>query len=335
MNLVTSDQRCSLAFRKCQIFNGRCLLECVYFEGDRLLMNIMLELTNRCTLRCPTCFSHQDQRAKSTMSFDQFKHIIDQNHSQLNTISLYNYGEPFLNPDLARMIRYAKEKGVPYIKVATNGMHLSEVKIREIMKSRLDYLSISLDGATREIYEKFRIRGQFDRVVTSTRKLVKVRDALRSNLTIEVQFIIMSHNEHEIRAIEDLARDLNVDILRLKTVLIKKDQWKYLLPASAQHSRYSGTANCHRCFKPTKEVTINCDGSVIPCCYVVEEDVKRFTLGNIFRQTLQEILTSPLYGDFVHQCTTDKSKLLSCANCNEGNQSLDFKVICLRKTAAP
>ncbi|MCK5083488.1 MAG: radical SAM protein [Candidatus Omnitrophica bacterium] len=95
----------------------------------------MIELTNCCTLRCPTCFFHQDDCTKVTMSFKNFKKVIDDNVRLINSLSLYHYGEPFLNRNLPEMIYYAKKKGVPYIKVATNGMHLSAANIRRVVKS--------------------------------------------------------------------------------------------------------------------------------------------------------------------------------------------------------
>ena len=291
------------------------------------MINLMIELTNRCTLRCPTCFSHQDNRDKHNMTFKQFKKIIDENIELIGSISLYNYGEPFLNKHLLEMIFYAKKKGVAYIKVATNGMHLTKTKISQICKSKLDYLSISLDGATEKTYMKFRVGGDFKKVLTNTQNLVKYRNLSMSKLKIEIQFIVMSHNEHEMELIEKLAKSLKVDYLRLKTVLIKKKQWNYFLPDKNEYNRYREKINNNRCFKPIEELVINCDGSVIPCCYVVAKDIIKFKLGNIFEQSLDKILNSAKYKNFTGTCTTDKSKLSSCADCDEGNLSLDYNLI--------
>lgn len=287
----------------------------------------MIELTNRCTLRCPTCFSHQDDRAKADMSFQEFKNIIDDNHSLIESLSLYNYGEPLLNENMPEMIAYAKKKDIRFIKVSTNGMHLTATKSKDIINSGLDYLSISLDGATKETYEIFRIGGQFKLVVSNIRNLVKIRNALRRPLTIEIQFIIMRHNEHEVAAIEELARYLQVDRLRLKTVLIKKDKWKELLPLDAKYSRYSQDMSSTQCLKPLKELVINCDGTIIPCCYIVQKDIDRFNMGNIFDQPLKDILASEKYRSFIKKCTKQKIDLESCKDCNEGNHSLDYKII--------
>jgi len=287
----------------------------------------MIEPTNRCTLRCPTCFSHQDGRNKRDMGIKEFKRIIDANANLIKTLSLYNYGEPFVNNNLMEMVFYAKNKGIHYVKVATNGMHLTKPKIKKILNSGLDYLSISLDGAIKETYDKFRIGGRFQRVVSNIHNLARAKKAAGSNLSIEVQFIIMRHNEHEIADIANLAMNLGVDFLRLKTVLIKKHKWKYLLPVYPQHSRYIQKRGSNKCLKPLKELVINSDGTVIPCCYIVGKDIKKFKIGNIFNVSLQEILNTNKYREFIKKCTIEKSSLSCCVNCNEGSRDLNHRLI--------
>ena len=297
--------------------------------NTRNKIDIMIEPTNRCNLRCPTCFSHQDRRKKRDMPFGEFKKIVDQNFGIIRNMSLYNYGEPFLNSNLCRMISYAKENGVEFIKVTTNGMFLDRDSIINLLHSGLDYLSISLDGATSGIYSQFRIGGDFRRVVSNIANLVGIRNELNNNLKIEVQFIIMRHNEHQVKLIKNMARRLKVDILRLKTVLIKRSEWNFLLPETKKYNRYIGLDNKRKnfCFKPLEELVINSDGTVIPCCYIVGKDIARFKLGNVLKTTLCEIINSNSYRNFVKNCTAQKYKLSCCASCEEGNLPLNFKLI--------
>jgi len=325
--------------RKKLTINSLNLLESFIFSDQKgtgetppFFINLMLEPTNRCNLRCPTCFSHQDGREKKDMSFGDFKKIIDKNIDVINNLSLYNYGEPLLNKYIYKMIRYAKEKGAKHIKLATNGMQLSKENINSLLNSNLDYLSISLDGATPETYSKFRIGGDFDLVVDNTKKLVQRRNEAKSKMKIEIQFIIMEHNKHEIRKIEKLARNLGADYLRLKKVLIKREKWKDLLPTEKKYSRYhQNTPESHTCHKPLNELVINSDGTVIPCCYVVGKDIDKFNLGSIFDKSLEEILKSDKYKQFIKNCLRRKEDNSCCIGCNEGNLKLDYQVIDLNK----
>ena len=290
-------------------------------------MNLMIEVTNRCNLLCPTCFSHQDNRQKKDISLADFKKFIIVNKESLAKLSLYNYGEPLLNKNIYKMIRFSKLNGARHIKIATNGMPLNNKCVKSILASGLDYISFSIDGATGDVYNEFRKNGDFQKVISNISYLVKRRNALKKDLKIELQFIIMQHNQHQIPLIKKLAKGLKVDFLRLKKILIKRKKWSYLLPKQASFNRYASAKNFKTCNKPTQEMVINSDGTALPCCYIVEKDIKIFALGNAFKTKLTDILKSDKYRNFIDNCATDKSKNSCCKDCNEGNNSLDYQLI--------
>lgn len=290
-------------------------------------INLMIETTNRCNLKCPTCFSHQDGRPKEDMTLKDFTNLIRTSAGHINHISLYNYGEPLLNKFTIEMIRYAKKIGIKYIKLATNGMLLNDATVRALVSSGLDCISISLDGASAATYAQFRVGGNFELVVENIGRLVEMRDRAGTRLEIELQFIIMSHNEHEVADMEALARKLKVDKLRLKTVLIKRSKWDYLLPKNDRYNRYAGGRDLKTCPKPLGELVVNSDGTVIPCCYIVGPDVKKYRLGNIAEQTLDEIMKSGAYSNFAGNCMSDKSRNSCCENCSDGNLGLNYRVV--------
>lgn len=290
-------------------------------------VRLMVETTNRCNLKCVTCFSHQDGRVKTDMPLKSFVKLIKVNKGSISHISLYNYGEPLLNRSISAMIRYAKKAGIRDVKLATNGMLLTRQKAVSLVHSGLDCISISLDGASQGSYAQFRAGGDWGMVVKNIARLVAIRDKAGCGPEIEIQFIIMKRNEHEIAEIESLARKLKVDTLRLKMVLVKKAKWNYLLPKNDQYNRYAKLKVKKVCFKPYEELVINSDGTVIPCCYIVGQDIGQYQLGNIAEHSIEEILRSGAYTRFVKNCLTKKSLNSCCGNCNEGNLVLDFKVI--------
>jgi len=104
-------------------------------------IGLMIETTNRCNLKCTTCFSHQDGRSKTDMTLRSFIKLINSNANHISHISLYNYGEPLLNRSTFAMIRYAKKMGIK-VKLATNGTLMDEKKASSLVDSGLDYISI-------------------------------------------------------------------------------------------------------------------------------------------------------------------------------------------------
>jgi radical SAM protein with 4Fe4S-binding SPASM domain len=216
--------------------------------------------------------------------------------------------------------------GIRFVKIATNGLLFDSIKIKELHDSGLDYLSFSVDGATEESYLKFRRRGNFQELLANIKKVVVQK---HENLKVEMQFIIMSHNENEIDSIKNIAEGLGVDILRLKKVLIKNAEWENLSPKQCKYCRYSNMRKMESCNRPKKELVICSNGTVIPCCYIVGKDIEEYALGNIFKQNLSDIISSDKYTMFVNNSLNDKNKNLCCVDCEEGNAEIDYDIISL------
>src|SRR3989304_1777545 len=81
---------------------------------------LQIEPTNQCNLRCPMCYTVADRRPRDSMTFEEFKRVIDEVGDYTLLLQLWGWGEPFLNKDFCRMIRYAKTAGIKTI-TATNG----------------------------------------------------------------------------------------------------------------------------------------------------------------------------------------------------------------------
>ena len=56
---------------------------------------------------------------------------------------MHNWGEPLLHKDIFRMIEYAKNKGVNYVVMNTNGTLLTDKMINRIVDSKLDIIRFS------------------------------------------------------------------------------------------------------------------------------------------------------------------------------------------------
>jgi radical SAM protein with 4Fe4S-binding SPASM domain len=192
---------------------------------------------------------------------------------------LYNYGEPFLHPRLLEMVAEAREHEV-YTRVSTNGLaFVRGLDADDLISSGLDYLRVSVDGATQATYNVYRVGGQLDKVLAGLRLLQQRKCELgKRKPIVELQFIVMRHNEHEIPLIRQIAADLGV-LLRLKSVGlgdVEKDSSKRAwLPEGTSLRRYDereGRFSLARignrvCDHPWHRLVINWDGQVVPCCY--------------------------------------------------------------------
>ena len=266
-------------------------------------------------------------KKKKYIKKENFINIIDkiQNKNE-KTISLYNYWEPLMHPQIWFFVKYAKQNWIKKIKIATNGTFLDTKKSLELINSWLDYLSISVDWSNQNVYEKFRVWWNLNLILNNIKKIVKLKQKLWKWPIIELQFIIMSHNENQINNILILAKKLWIDILRYKTVLIKNKKWSFLKPNNKSYSRYEWIAKNY-CNKPKEWIVVNVDWNVIPCCYITDKQIEKYTLWNINKNNLIDIFNSKKSQNFVKQVINNKTKLDYCNNCQEWNLNLDYKII--------
>jgi MoaA/NifB/PqqE/SkfB family radical SAM enzyme len=151
---------------------------------------------------------------------DLFKKIIDDIHRQLWYLIFYFQGEPYLHPKFLDLVKYASSKGI-YTATSTNAHYLTDANARKTVESGLDRLIISIDGTTQEVYEQYRIGGKLEKVLEGTRNIVKWKKELKSSTPhIIFQFLVVQPNEHQIAEVEQLAQELGVDEIGLKTAQI-------------------------------------------------------------------------------------------------------------------
>ena len=83
------------------------------------------------------------------------------------------------------------------------------------VESGLDYMMVSIDGATQEVYERFRRKGDLDRAYKNVRSLVAARQRLgRRTPILAWRFLAFEHNAHEIPAAVEKAAELGADQFR-------------------------------------------------------------------------------------------------------------------------
>lgn len=256
--------------------------------------NLLIEPTNICNLKCPGCPTGAGilSRPKGHMSFDNFKKIIDEAGGTLEMIMLWNYGEPLLNKDIFKMIKYGRNKNIRVV-TSTNA-HFLPGNINNLIESKINKITISLDGASKETYEKYRQNGDFNKVFESIKSLCKEKP---KDLFVELQFIIMRHNEHEVPKIKQLAKEIKVDRLSLKSVwfLDKRLKEKYidLLPQNKKYQRKLEKSGY--CIRPWYHMTIQWNGDVAPCCYDANCHIN---LGNVFRSGVRGVWNGEKFKNF-------------------------------------
>lgn len=280
---------------------------------------IMIEPTNTCNLKCPGCPTGAGTlgRSRGFMKLSDFQRIIDELGDTLYEIVLWNYGEPFMHPDLFKMVRYAADRGIAVIE-STNGMLVTSDKVDEILDSGLSKLIICLDGVTQETLSKYRVNSSVEDVVENIRALTEGKKKRgQASPEIEFQFILMKHNQEELEKAREIARDLGVDVFTVKSVGMMYKNLVELIPDGDFFRRYDedGTPKVYfknQCSRLWFSTVIDWDGTVVPCCFDYSE---KHPMGNALKEGLRNVWKGEKYREFRKQILADKTCFEICKNC--------------------
>lgn len=287
-------------------------------------MNITIEPTNICNLRCPVCETGAGilGREDANMSFEQFVKIIDQVASHTNTLMFYFMGEPFLNKQAYRMIRYAKDLGIPWITTCTNG---DPVNPEKLIESGIDEVSFQIGGMTQETHETYRVNSNLERVLSNLKETIRLRRERGVRMRILCGFILMKHNEHEVLQFRDEMMALGVDEASIidpcvRTVeqghmFMPKDEkyWYYDIDAFKKGLLRPKVLPNHECPWIWYSLTIHVNGDVVPCC---RDPKGEFVMGNLLAQCLDEIWNGERYVAFRKRILSDQGGVSICRLCS-------------------
>lgn len=184
---------------------------------------LVVDPVNNCNLACPGCV--HSPRNKELRIFDWNSGLLnaDRYASLLGVyapyaiqITLCNYGEPLMNPATPGFIRQAKN----FLATTTLSTNMTAKKFdaEAYALSGLDHMTLSIDGATQGVYERYRRKGDIDQIFRNVASLVAAkRRHGRGTPVISWQFLAFEHNAHEIDAAIATARELGIDEIFVAT----------------------------------------------------------------------------------------------------------------------
>lgn len=240
---------------------------------------LFIDPVNICPLRCPLCNTGRRlvPRTKMMMSLESFKKYISPLAPYLYKIKLFNYGEPFLNPELFDMISFASRANIA-VQVNSNLNVWNEGFAEACVGSGLDTLVVSFDGLTQEAYQSYRIGGDIDKVKLAIESVVAAKRRFNSKTPhLVLQFLMHAHNVHEYDVVAAYAAKIGALFFPQPITFDIQDeaQRNRWLPLDEIKSHYDHVKMIKRKDRPEKgcgflwnNPVINVDGGISPCCHV-------------------------------------------------------------------
>jgi len=228
-----------------------------------------LDTYNICNLTCPFCptGTRQMERKPCRMLLEKARNVIDSVSPHVLEARLFNWGEPFLNPDIFKIIKYAAGAGL--FTVINSNLSLKVDGLAEkVVSSGLDYLAVSMDGITQESLAKYRRKAQSALVKENIRKIIKERNRRGlSHPKVEIAFCVFRHNEHELDRLQEFGRELGVDSVLPRRAFIYLPSFVPVNP-EFQPLQGLGGSTCRFLYH---ELTVEADGHISPCCTSISD----------------------------------------------------------------
>ena len=183
---------------------------------------LYIECTAACNISCDqACCAPETgitrTRQAGMLDFEVFRRVVDEAGPSLVRIDFFNYGEAFLHKRAVEMCEYIKSRFPHiYLYTSTNGLAFTEEQVRRLIRSGIDEVTFSIDGATPESYVKYRRRGDFAKALRNLRLAVDEKRAIGSDVpVINWRYILFIHNDsdEEMQRARATAADIGVDRL--------------------------------------------------------------------------------------------------------------------------
>ncbi|HXM45844.1 MAG TPA: radical SAM/SPASM domain-containing protein [Bryobacteraceae bacterium] len=182
---------------------------------------LVVDPSDMCQLACPGCVHSERSELlkifdwhKGTLPEDRFAALLKRYGPYAIGVYFCNYGEPLLNLNTPKLIRLAKN----YLMgtALSTSLSVKRLDADAYVESGLDFMVLSIDGATQPVYERFRRNGRLELVFDNVRKLVEARRRLgKRTPVLSWNFLAFEHNAHEIPLASRMARKLGVDQFRV------------------------------------------------------------------------------------------------------------------------
>lgn len=247
-----------------------------------LPVEYIVETTAKCNLYCPMCPRETHKQPKADMSDAVFERLVTESASTAEHMMLIGLGEPFMDPKIFDRIEFCHRHSVSSL-LSTNGTFLDEKTADRLLRTPLEQITLSFDGASKETYEFYRKGAKFEKVRDNFVRFARMKHERRSRLQVVAQMVRMERNaSEESEFIRFWSAVPGVDQVR-----IKADETNLLQP-EAGHSAEEWKHPCHYLWRGPVYVKQN--GDVYPCCQSYMLDGA--PVGNIGEQSLPDIWNS-------------------------------------------
>ena len=261
---------------------------------------IQIETTIACNASCPFCPHKTLTRRPRRMEDGVWKKIIDDTRGLGITYRPFLINEPFSDNRLCDIMRYIRQDDTALIELNSNGELLKEEKALEVLEIGIDVIRFSIDGFTKQTFEKSRVGVDFDKAVERTSRFIELAGQKGGAGFIEVRMIDMPHNKHEHQDFIDFWSGTGAS-----AVITELYNWPW---------DPGVTAVALPCKKVLNEMFFYVNGKATLCCWDSHE---RGVIGDVNHESVLDIWNGEVNRRFRELLSQGRrAEILLCSRCD-------------------
>lgn len=303
------------------------------------LKSLHLHLTSRCNLNCDHCYNAVQSRTIEDIPTTTVFRLIDEFTQMGGQHLTLSGGEPMLHQDFKNIIRYASSN--LETRLLTNGT-LIDKKMAEFLAEQKIWVQISLDGSTEEKHDFIRGKGSFRKSLSAIRFL---QDAGLEK-QINTATVVLDHNLDDLSNIISLGVDLGIPLVRFLPLRrggradknwdsigsrLSPSQYEKFFQCVLELGKNKQTTTVITCglsgmllhipqngsddniWCPLgRKMVIETGGDVYPGVLLMK---KEFKLGNVYEQSLSQMIESESMRQTCQNLVVRKDKIEECREC--------------------
>jgi len=128
-------------------------------EHVRTTCCVLLEITQRCNLRCPVCFASAGENCPPAPTLEELGESMDMLMRKGGPFNLQlSGGEPTVRDDLPEIIKLGREKGFTFFQLNTNGLRLADEAgyAKKLKSAGLSCVFLQFDSLSDKVYKVLR-----------------------------------------------------------------------------------------------------------------------------------------------------------------------------------
>jgi len=203
--------------------------QCSYIKSDAVLhgqpdriQHLRLAIDDSCNLRCPSCrkdMVFHKQGSAYNLGIRLADRVNDWLHDCQHPIQVHigSDGDPFASHVYRHFMEQTPVKDNIKYSILTNGLLFKEFHARvPHVINNLNELGVSIDGATKDTYEKLRLGGKWDKIIEGLESIAEQKQ--KNNFTFILHFVVQKENYREMETIIDLGEQYGADRVWLNKI---------------------------------------------------------------------------------------------------------------------